>query len=279
MERGRFEELLHMESHGSFGEDGLKGIDRVLQELNEGQAEGFLSLMKENNIDLSKIKFNESGFILNRIVYVEKYQFVDLTAFAPLAGSRAEFGNMSMSKTVINMIEQCKRMSDEIQKHKDNGEYESMFSYMDKKFLGRELYDLVMDYNYPDKKLSTGFMRGYIRMESGFEIFDDEFIEVFTHRISNCPERKKRIRELKGMADENGVLKVYHGAKQDYPEEFSWTVDRDIAVWFGQRFDGRGFVIEGEAHIDDVIDYYTSRGESEVLVLPELVNITGVEEV
>ena len=279
MKQERFEEMLHMESHGSFEEESLKGIERVLEEMTEEQAKGFLKLMKKSNVDLGKIKFNESGFILNRIVYVERYQFVDLTAFAPLAGSGAEFGNMSMSKTVINMIKQCKRMSDEIQKHKENGEYESMFSYMDKKFLGRELYNIVMDEGSSDEKLSTGFMRGYIRMENGFEIFDDEFMEVFESRIADCPERKKRVRELKRLADEDGILNVYHGSKNDYTDEFSWTVDEEVAKWFGKRFTGNGFVLRGTVHIDDVIDYYTSRGESEVIVPAYLVEITDVVEV
>lgn len=279
MEQGRFEEMLHMEAHGSFKENALKGIERVLEEMTEEQAEGFLNLMKKNNIDLDKIKFNASGLFLNRIVYMERYQFVDLTAFAPLAGSGTEFGDMSMAETVINMIKQCKRMSDQIQEYRNNGDYESMFSQIDKKLLGEELFNVVLDESCPDEKLSTGFMRGYIRMESGFEIFDDVFFEYYENRIAECPERIERVRELKRLVDEDGMLTVYHGSKKDYTRGFSWTVDEEVAKWFGKRFTGKGFVLRGKVHIDNVVDYYTSRGESEVIVPEYFVDINDIKEV
>lgn len=273
-----FETRLFEDSHGSFDKEALLGIEAVLDEMGEQQGKDFVSLMNEHNIDLGKIKFDPNTLILNRVMYLEEYQLVDLTMFAPLAGVKVGVGGMPpMSEMLLRMIEQCKRVSDKLRTMKEKGHYEEFFSMIDKKFLAQELYDVVMDGDAPEKELSTGFMRGYIRMESGFEIFDEEFMEVLHSRIVDCPERASRIKNIEDKV-ENGYLKILQGSKTDAVEFSSWTTDESIAEFFANRFDGNGFVIEGKVHVEDIIDYYPARGESEVIALEDNVEVLSIRE-
>jgi hypothetical protein len=74
---------------------------------------------------------------------------------------------------------------------------------------------------------------------------------------------------------------VYRGVgSADYAEGLSWTLDRRKAVWFAERYagvEGRDSptVLTGIVRYLDVVGYFTGRGESEFVVLPENVEIVG----
>ena len=45
----------------------------------------------------------------------------------------------------------------------------------------------------------------------------------------------------------------------------SWTREFDKAKWFSNRF-GEGYVLEGTAHKEDVLAFFSRRGEEEVVM-------------
>ena len=73
--------------------------------------------------------------------------------------------------------------------------------------------------------------------------------------------------------EEYGVYKnlpetfmVYRGvAPGRNPDGMSWTREYDKAKWFSNRF-GEGYVLEGTAHKEDVLAFFSRRGEEEVVM-------------
>ena len=62
-------------------------------------------------------------------------------------------------------------------------------------------------------------------------------------------------------------MRVYRGVNRGgSPYGMSWTVARDIARWFADRFDGDGDVYELEVPRENVLAYIEERGENEVVV-------------
>lgn len=64
---------------------------------------------------------------------------------------------------------------------------------------------------------------------------------------------------------------VYRGVKSEFRDgpAFSWTTEESTALWFAERFgDENSEVLEREVSKDEVVAYFTGRGEFEVLLLP-----------
>jgi hypothetical protein len=68
-------------------------------------------------------------------------------------------------------------------------------------------------------------------------------------------------------------LRVFRGfSLDDHERGFSWTISRELAEWFAQRFallGGEARVASGLIAKAKVIAYLSSRNEDEVLALPE----------
>lgn len=79
------------------------------------------------------------------------------------------------------------------------------------------------------------------------------------------------------------TLNVYRGFHMEGREEgCSWTLERARAEWFARRYtrdDDKAQIAIGTCSKDDVIAHFMGRGEAEVVILPEHVNITNIEEV
>ena len=63
---------------------------------------------------------------------------------------------------------------------------------------------------------------------------------------------------------------------------FSFTLDKERAEWFAKRFsqDGRGtpMLIEAKVKKDKILSVFLNRGEEEVLVSPDNINIKEITE-
>lgn len=69
-------------------------------------------------------------------------------------------------------------------------------------------------------------------------------------------------------------ITIWRGHRDWNQDGWSWTVDRDKAEWFARRLaDPDDEMLVTEARVDkaDVIAYFEGRGESEIVVDPELV--------
>ena len=75
------------------------------------------------------------------------------------------------------------------------------------------------------------------------------------------------------------VFTVYRGCGPANEDGWSWTLDREKADWFAERFAGddpddfNGLVLIGECQHNAVIAYLSRRSEEEILVAPEDVKI------
>lgn len=77
-----------------------------------------------------------------------------------------------------------------------------------------------------------------------------------------------------------GVVPVWRGFAGKGRDGMSWTLDRERAVWFAQRFagarQGKAYVAAGTVEGRHIIAYFNVRGESEVVAFPEDVHCLGV---
>lgn len=81
---------------------------------------------------------------------------------------------------------------------------------------------------------------------------------------------------LWAMPDE---ITIWRGHRDWNQDGWSWTVDRDKAVWFARRLaaeDDEMYVTEARVDKADVVAYFEGRGESEVVVDPEVVRHVNV---
>ena len=69
------------------------------------------------------------------------------------------------------------------------------------------------------------------------------------------------------------TMTIYRGIQfQSQTEGLSWTLDRDKAIWFMNRWARKGTnpqLLVGKLDKEDVIAYYGGRGESEIVCFPE----------
>jgi hypothetical protein len=70
-------------------------------------------------------------------------------------------------------------------------------------------------------------------------------------------------------------IMIYQGHTDERDDGWSWTIDRKKAEWFGRRFasmeQAEPRMTVAMAKRDDVLAYLTGRGESEILIDPDLV--------
>lgn len=107
----------------------------------------------------------------------------------------------------------------------------------------------------------------------------DEWGDVWQ---SEFPHRERAMDEdervsLGAMPD---VIEVYRGyTHPDGLRGMSWTVDREQAIWFAQRFammEGRApHLATGHVRKGDVFAYFNRRSESEIVALPDAVEIVS----
>jgi hypothetical protein len=85
----------------------------------------------------------------------------------------------------------------------------------------------------------------------------------------NLMEEEERI-ALAGLPD---ILTLYRGCSSHNRRGWSWTLDKEIAIWFSrrQRMRGEDIVLTGTAHKKDVVAYFKGRGEEEILIDPRKV--------
>lgn len=80
--------------------------------------------------------------------------------------------------------------------------------------------------------------------------------------------------EREALAALPDKLEVYRGiGHKEYVDGFSWTVDKDKAIWFARRFAGTGgrqpYLVTGTVSKEDVLAHFLGRGEAEIVALPE----------
>lgn len=225
-----------------------------------GTDEG-IAVIKELGVDPEYIYYNPKGII-------DRYVYWNGPVYMPLHGGL----NPEMLK-MMRFPESVAKQEEHMKSLIAANKWTSVFSFMEKKVLitmYMELFDRI-----PDNQKYMIFEDLYVRSESGFDIFPDDFIKkVFSYKELD-PEYPKRMAEFDKNAVKNknpqGKIKIYHGQNGDYNpnDEMSWTISKKTATFFANRFGNVGKVMSKLITRESVQDYYNSRGEHEVIVFPK----------
>jgi len=144
-----------------------------------------------------------------------------------------------------------------------------------------ENYDLITD----EKEYYEFLKDAYIDSEfpmSGFYEYED-LLKLFWHK--NYPKLMMDKDELAFYNQLPNELTIWRGIRveDELDEEnigFSFTLDKEKAEWFAKRFsqDGRGtpMLIEAKVKKDKILSVFLNRGEEEVLVSPDNINIKEI---
>ncbi len=87
-----------------------------------------------------------------------------------------------------------------------------------------------------------------------------------------CAEKEYMMsqEELKLYDSLPNEIEVYRGVsnnnKKNGTKALSWTINKNIAKWFATRYDNEGIVFTAKAKKEDVLAYFNSREEEEVVI-------------
>lgn len=82
------------------------------------------------------------------------------------------------------------------------------------------------------------------------------------------------------LPDEITVWRGSHHSVENASNGMSWTIDYEKAKWFANRYKRpERFLAEGKVKKEHVLAYFSGRNESEVLIMPENVEIISVENI
>lgn len=119
----------------------------------------------------------------------------------------------------------------------------------------------------PDDQKYDAFINAYTKSESGFEMLEDIYHEIFSY-AHYSQNRNERLLEL-ALKYPDDKLIIYHGAKLEAeynPNDlYSWTLSKTVAEFFAHRYSTLGEVWNREINIREAIDYLTDRCEEEIL--------------
>lgn len=186
------------------------------------------------------------------------------------------FPGGNVTKEFIEMMQVPKRIEKGKEMYKaavEEGKWSRLFLLIDQK-VAIPMY--IRNYDkIPDKDKYELFVDIYQNSEYGFEQFPDDMIsDLMDNHAKNSPERRKRMARFKKDARKNddGTVTIYRGQNTestDEDEAYSWTLSRDTAEFFANRFKMSGEVVQKDVRPEDVVDYLTSRNESEVILKPK----------
>ena len=115
-------------------------------------------------------------------------------------------------------------------------------------------------------------------IEDGFTDFDEMYIEFLEETAT---EEAKDIQELLANVGDKDTLTIYRGETEQstpYEQALSWTLDKEKADWFANRFESeRPITYKAKVKTDYILAYDNGREEQEILVHSDY--LTGVEQV
>ena len=109
--------------------------------------------------------------------------------------------------------------------------------------------------------------------------FGNLLLETLKQIVDRKTDKQKceTVKKIQNLPD---VITIYRGENNNstqYTRAYSWTLDINIANFFAARHgNGPARIIEGKIKKSDIIEYLDGRGEKEILVYPENVEIINV---
>jgi len=211
--------------------------------------------------------------ILEAVQYLDKpisnFYFTDnfLTPFTYISGPvMVDIGVFNIeSLTSWHTKQRIEKIEESMNNYISKKQYNKLFFLIEKK-IALDFYIQSFD-DIPDEQKYDCFEDIYSRSEYGFSNLNkDFFLNIFKYKPKeNLNENIK--------PDVNGLVKIYRGQNTKstpYQKAFSWTIDKEKAIFFATRFDKyRGELYEAMVKIEDILAYIDKRGESEIIIDPD----------
>lgn len=158
---------------------------------------------------------------------------------------------------VKERIESTSKYMENLQREND---YEGIFFVLDNKVAALSYikhFDII-----PEKDKYNIFEHIYTTSEYGFEIFSRDFI---LEAVKYFP--RENLNAINEYIDADGNITIYRGSNSESSEietALSWTLKRDIAYFFANRYDGEGTIYQAKIKPENILAYIDS-SESEIL--------------
>lgn len=150
-----------------------------------------------------------------------------------------------------------------------NQKWDSLFLLADSyiKFpIFLEIHEELNDHDY------FSILGDILHMGSYYSDYEIEF-----DYLLNNPDRDMNNRIHLMDDDEQRIFNklpkkgtIYRGAKENYFDGFSWTLEQEKAEWFAKAYPGEAVLLKGQFQKDDVIAYFDR--EKEIFIDPVNVN-------
>lgn len=208
----------------------------------------FISILKENDLNIENFRFNTSVF--PQFIYVEE--------FIPVAVFITPIDNLSDFCNSINIQRyQLKKLWQE-------GKYSKFFTMVHQGFTLEIFTNHYMD--IPKEKVYDVFKNVYTNCEMNFSMLSIELIQY----VYKNKDKKKLENTLNNIADKNGYIRIYRGEgsnSTNIKNAYSWTTNLNTANYFGFRCRQNGIIYRGKVHKSKVLDYITLRDEFEIITI------------
>lgn len=167
------------------------------------------------------------------------------------------------SEQFFNVLQIEKRITfcnEYMDQHVEENDYLGAFCFMEKKV--RFMFFNKWYNDIPKKDLLEVFKFVYSSSEYNFNLLD-------INTLKEIKELSKE--ELSSFGD---ILEVYRGEttySRHYKDAYSWTLSKETAKFFADRFDSNGTVLKAKVNKKDIVAYITDRQEEELVVFPNCV--------
>jgi len=147
-----------------------------------------------------------------------------------------------------------------------------------------ENYDLITDEKAYYEFLKDAYIQSEFPMDGFYEY--EDLLKLFWHK--NYPKLMMDKDELGFYNQLPQEITIWRGIRveEELDEEnigFSFTLDKERAEWFAKRFsqDGKGtpILIEAKVKKDKILSVFLNRGEEEVLVSPDNIEVLSIQEI
>lgn len=230
------------------------------EKVSNERLEDIKNVIKYLDVEAEKLYFwNSSLSELNNYYYIDEENF----HYIKLAESINVMKHFDTKKILDTII---KKQNDYIK----NKEYDNLFMLIERKYRIEAFLRLFELYEYEEISISNKdlyeiFADVYTDSESGFSNFSKEDVELLLSM--NPADYKSKIK-----TDDKGYVTIFRGESGELTEHevYSWTLSKEVANWFANRYDDtEGYTLKGKVKIDNIRAYFTDRNEEEVIVFSE----------
>lgn len=237
----------------------MRALTRYAKE--EKGVRGVLEYLKTEGIDTDKIIVNEDaqtrGIIAAEYLDVNKQVYLTIHCLDVVSLKETRF------------VEQVRHMADVWEKQ-DFVKYLMLLHRRYYSIFLLEVYSMLWTLEERGKTIEEWWeIFEYIWVDSEYitkYVDNRELLEMFEYN----PYIEQQRETLKEKLNGRGKLEIYRGeGTKSTPYKrggISWTLSREQAVWFANRYNSQGTVYRVEVGIDQVLAYITGRGEEEVIV-------------